>query len=44
MLDKRFILDNVELVQTNCEHRGVKVDVGQFAELENNRRELQTRV
>ena len=44
MLDKRFILDNVELVQTNCEHRGVKVDVGQFAELENNRRELQIQV
>ncbi len=44
MLDKRFILDNVELVQTNCDHRGVKVDVAQFAELENNRRELQTQV
>ncbi len=44
MLDKRFILDNVELVQKNCEHRGVKADVSRFAELETKRREMQAEV
>ncbi len=38
MLDKRFILDNVDLVQKNCEERGVKADVARFAELETQRR------
>ncbi len=44
MLDKRFILENVELVQTNSDNRGVKVDVSRFAELETERRKLQTEV
>ena len=44
MLDKRFILDNVDLVQKNCEVRGVKADVGRFAELEVKRREIQSEV
>lgn len=41
MLDKRFVLENVDLVQQNCVDRGVKADVGRFAELEVQRRELQ---
>jgi seryl-tRNA synthetase len=41
MLDKRFILENPELVQENCNRRGVKVDVARFVELENQRRKLQ---
>jgi seryl-tRNA synthetase len=44
MLDKRFILENAQLVQENCDHRGVKVDVARFVELESQRRKLQTEV
>lgn len=44
MLDKRFILENIELVQENCTHRGVKADVARFAELELQRRAIQTEV
>src|SRR3954453_4462227 len=41
MLDKRFILENSQTVQENCNRRGVKVDVDQFVELESQRRKLQ---
>jgi seryl-tRNA synthetase len=41
MLDKRFILDNPDLVQENCNHRGIKVDVARFVQLELDRRQLQ---
>ena len=41
MLDKRFILENAELVQQNCDRRGVKVDVSRFVEIESQRRKLQ---
>lgn len=41
MLDKRYLLDNVEAVQQNCIDRGVKADVARFVELETKRRELQ---
>ncbi|MEX2168531.1 MAG: serine--tRNA ligase [Pirellulales bacterium] len=44
MLDARFILDNPELVQRNCEQRGAKVDVVRFVELEHQRRQLQQEV
>jgi seryl-tRNA synthetase len=44
MLDKRFILENAELVQENCGRRGVKVDVARFVELESQRRKLQAEV
>src|SRR3954449_1495309 len=40
MLDKRFILENAELVQRNCDHRGVKADVARFVDLESQRRKL----
>ncbi|MDO5579589.1 MAG: serine--tRNA ligase [Planctomycetia bacterium] len=41
MLDRRFILDNVDAVRTNCKNRNMKVDVDRFVELENIRREKQ---
>ncbi len=44
MLDKRFILENTELVQTNCTNRGAKVDVARFVELEMKRRAVQVEV
>ena len=44
MLDKRFILENAELVQENCDSRGVKADVARFVELEAQRRKLQAEV
>lgn len=44
MLDKRFVLENIELVQKNCTDRGVKANVARFAELEAQRRELQQEV
>ena len=44
MLDRKFILDNIELVKKNCENRGVKAEVDQFAALEERRKKLQTQV
>jgi seryl-tRNA synthetase len=44
MLDRRFILENPELVQKNCDQRGVRVDVARFVQLETLRRELQAEV
>src|SRR6476659_2085900 len=44
MLDKRFILENEQLVQENCDRRGVRVDVLRFVDLESQRRKLQTEV
>jgi seryl-tRNA synthetase len=44
MLDKRLILESPELVQENCDRRGVKVDVARFVELESQRRKLQAEV
>src|SRR5262245_30264962 len=41
MLDKRFILDNVDLVQRNCDERGARADVARFAQLELQCRKLQ---
>jgi len=41
MLDKRFILENPELVQQNCEIRGVQADVARFVKLETECRQLQ---
>jgi len=44
MLDKRFILESPELVQQNCDRRGVKADVSRFVELESQRRKLQAEI
>ena len=44
MLDTRFIIENAQLVQENCNRRGVKVDVNRFVDLESQRRKLQGEV
>jgi seryl-tRNA synthetase len=44
MLDKRFILENAQVVQENCNRRGVKVDVDRFVDLESQRRKLQAEI
>jgi seryl-tRNA synthetase len=44
MLDRKFILDNIELVKKNCENRGVRAEVDQFVALEEKRKKLQTQV
>jgi len=44
MLDTRFIIENAQLVQENCNRRGVKVDVARYVDLESQRRKLQGEV
>ena len=44
MLDRKFILENVELVKKNCENRGVKAEVDEFVALEERRKKLQAEV
>ncbi len=44
MLDRKYIMENPELVQQNCQHRLAEVDVQQLVELERQRREKLTRV
>ncbi|MEM7454921.1 MAG: serine--tRNA ligase [Planctomycetota bacterium] len=39
MLDRKYILENLDAVKTNCANRNVSVDVDRMAELENARRE-----
>ncbi|MBQ2788372.1 MAG: hypothetical protein IJE97_01955, partial [Thermoguttaceae bacterium] len=38
MLDRKFILENVEAVKLNCQNRNVPADVDRFVELETARR------
>ncbi len=42
MLDRRFIVENVDLVTRNCAARGSKADVARFVTLENERKAKQT--
>ncbi|MGL6226162.1 MAG: serine--tRNA ligase [Thermoguttaceae bacterium] len=42
MLDRKFILENAEQVKTNCQHRGVHVDIDAFLALEKERKERQS--
>ena len=44
MLDRKFILENADLVAQNCTNRGVKVDVHRFVQLEQTRRLIQIEV
>jgi seryl-tRNA synthetase len=44
MLDRKFIVDNVELVKQNCKNRGATADVDRFVALETQRRTLQTQL
>ncbi len=41
MLDRRFISENVDLVEQNCRRRGSPADVRRFVELESQRKALQ---
>ncbi|MEW4560991.1 serine--tRNA ligase [Bremerella sp. JC770] len=38
MLDRKFVVENVELVKQNCENRGVQADVDQIVTLETARK------
>jgi seryl-tRNA synthetase len=42
MLDRRFIVEQPELVKQNCVHRGSKADVDKFVALEADRKAKQT--
>lgn len=42
MLDRKFILQNMDAVRQNCLERGVKCDLTQFAEVEQRRKEADT--
>lgn len=44
MLDKRYITENPELVQENCNIRGVKADVARFVQLDGERKTLMQQV
>ncbi|NLS93873.1 MAG: serine--tRNA ligase [Planctomycetaceae bacterium] len=44
MLDRKFIVENAELVKQNCRNRGVAADIDRFVALENERRLLQVEV
>ena len=39
MLDRKYIVDNAALVQQNCRHRGVAVELDRLLELESARRQ-----
>jgi seryl-tRNA synthetase len=41
MLDRKFILENIESVKLNCQNRGVTADVDRFVALETERKALQ---
>ena len=41
MLDRKFILENVESVKLNCKNRGVTAEVDRFVVLETERKSLQ---
>jgi seryl-tRNA synthetase len=44
MLERKFILENVEAVKTNCENRGAKADVDRFVKFETQRKVLQQEI
>lgn len=44
MLDRRFIVENVDAVRENCRQRGVQVDLDRLLELDSSRREKQIAV
>jgi seryl-tRNA synthetase len=44
MLDRKFIVENVDLVKLNCKNRNATADVDRFVELEGQRRTLQTQL
>lgn len=41
MLDRKYILENLEAVRSNCINRGIEVDLDRLVELNDKRRKLQ---
>jgi len=44
VLDRRFVLDNLEAVRKNCDNRGISLDLDRFVALEEERRSLQQKL
>jgi len=44
MLDRKFIVENVELVKQNCVNRGVRVEIDRLVELDSRRKACQLNV
>ncbi len=44
MLDRKFIVDNVSLIQQNCTSRGVTCEVDRLVDLETRRRDIASQV
>jgi seryl-tRNA synthetase len=44
MLDRKFIIENAQLVKENCRRRGAKADVDRLVALDGRRKDLQTEV
>ncbi|MDF2095344.1 serine--tRNA ligase [Aquibaculum arenosum] len=44
MLDRRFVLENIDAVRDNCERRGIHLDLSRFVSLEEQRKRLQQQV
>ena len=44
MLDRKFIVENADLVRQNCQRRGARADVDQFVALDAKRRDKQIEV
>src|SRR5574340_278147 len=44
MLDRRFVVENIEIVRRNCRNRGVDVDVDRFLALEQRRKTVLSEV
>lgn len=44
MLDRKFIVENADLVKENCANRGVEADVDRLVQLDGQRRDLQQKV
>lgn len=44
MLDRKYIIENADLVARNCANRGVTVDVHRFVQLEETRKLFQTQI
>ncbi len=44
MLDRKFIIEHLEEVAQNCAHRGMRVDLDRFVQLDQQLRDLQHRI
>ena len=44
MLDRKFVVENAELVKKNCANRGAKADVDRLVAIEAERKALQSKI